>query len=37
MGEGFNEKNSATEMVAIESQMKAFHQMMASAKRSERR
>jgi hypothetical protein len=32
MDEGFNENNNATEMAAIESQMKAFHQMMDSAK-----
>jgi carbonic anhydrase/acetyltransferase-like protein (isoleucine patch superfamily) len=32
MDEGFSENNSANEMTSIESQMKAFHQMMASAK-----
>ena len=32
MNEGFKDNNSATEMTAIEPQMKAFRQMMTSAK-----
>ena len=32
MNEGFEDNNSATEMAAIDAQMKAFRQMMTSAK-----